>query len=79
MDVYIREAVTGLVLVMGIAVTLAVSSLLPSGLQVLWLMAAALALAFGKNPWRVRWSDGCWAIRRPWKNRKNAWEAPCEA
>jgi hypothetical protein len=50
MDVYIREAVTGLVLAMGIAVTLATSSLLPSEPRALWFMAAALALAFGKEP-----------------------------
>jgi signal transduction histidine kinase len=50
MDVYIREAVTGLVLVLAFVVSLAVSSLLPSGLQVLWFIAVALALAFAKTP-----------------------------
>lgn len=50
MDVYIREAVTGLVLVLAFVVSLAVSPLLPSGLQVLWLIALALALAFAKKP-----------------------------
>jgi ABC-type multidrug transport system fused ATPase/permease subunit len=50
MDVYIRDAVTGLALVVGFVVAVGASSLLPSGLQVLWLVAVALVLAFAKEP-----------------------------
>ena len=50
MDVYIREAVTGLAVVMGFVAAVSASSLLPSELQVLWLVAVALALAFAKEP-----------------------------
>ena len=50
MDVYIREAVTGLTLVVGFVVAVGASSVLSSGLQVLWLVAVALALAFAKEP-----------------------------
>jgi hypothetical protein len=50
MDVYIREAVTGLVLVLGFIAFVAVSPLLPPGLQVPWLVVAALSLAFAKSP-----------------------------
>jgi signal transduction histidine kinase len=50
MDVYTREAVTGLVLAFGFTAFVAVSPLLPLGLQVPWLVAAALSLAFVKAP-----------------------------
>jgi signal transduction histidine kinase len=50
MDVYIREAVTGLILVMGLAFFLATSLLLPVGLQSLWFAAGAVCLAFAKEP-----------------------------
>jgi signal transduction histidine kinase len=50
MDVYIREAVTGLAVVMGFVAAVSASSLLPSELQVLWLVAVAFALAFAKEP-----------------------------
>jgi signal transduction histidine kinase len=50
MDAYIREAVTGILMLTGFIVSFALSSALPSGLQVLWLVAVALALAFVKDP-----------------------------
>ena len=45
-----QPAVTGLALVMGFVAAVSASSLLPSELQVLWLVAVAFALAFAKEP-----------------------------
>jgi Histidine kinase/Histidine kinase-, DNA gyrase B-, and HSP90-like ATPase len=50
MDVYIREAVSGLVLVLGFVVSMAISPQLPAGMRMLWLVAVALSLAFAKEP-----------------------------
>jgi signal transduction histidine kinase len=50
MDVYIREAVTGLTLVAAFVPYATASSLLPPGLQILWFVVGALTLAFGKEP-----------------------------
>ena len=50
MDVYIRETVSGLVLVFWFVVSVAISPQLPAGLRLLWLFATALSLAFAKGP-----------------------------
>src|SRR5262245_44486995 len=42
MDVYIRETVTGILLVVGYVASVVISSPLPSGLRALWLVAVAV-------------------------------------
>jgi hypothetical protein len=51
MDVYIRETVSGLVLVVWFVVSVAISPQLPAGLRLLWLLP--------KGPWHAQQSDDC--------------------